>query len=82
MKRFFLHIVKVAAGLGLILGILAFSFLLYISDFGGSSDGPASDAPMAVGQEAAPPADPRTPGQRWLQWVFGTPEKPPESPQS
>lgn len=79
MIRFFKHILKVAFGVGLLMGVLLFSVLLYLSDF---TKAPESVEAGGVGVAAESSDEPLTPAseelsfnKRFLTWVFGAEEQ-------
>jgi hypothetical protein len=74
---FFEKALRFALALGLLVGLVLFSVLLYVSDFGGTRTPPGQAAP-ARAQQAQGPATPEMqasdPARSALQWVFGAPK--------
>ena len=74
--KYFRHVLKVALGVGLVVGLFIFSTLLYISDFSARSTGSVGSAVPQDASAAAPVAQANQPiEQRALQWIFGPPEQ-------
>jgi len=77
--KFLTHILRVALGLGLLMGLILFSALLYVSDFGVRAvpqAGPAStqSAPVATQDGAANQAGQPSSADSVMTWIFGTPD--------
>lgn len=73
------HIGRTVLALGLLLGLIAFSMLLYVSDFGGNrvSSEPTVPLPVADSQAQALPDITQPLATRAAQWIFGPPEAAP-----
>jgi hypothetical protein len=71
---FFQHVLRVALALGLVLGLILFSALLYVSDFGENPDASRPSIPAAATPvESAPEPDATEAdlARRGLEWLFG-----------
>lgn len=70
-------VLRFALVLGLVVGLILFSVLLYVSDFGGTRQPPEPVVPAAASTDTAAPgavtAGP-DPAKQTLQWVFGAPK--------
>lgn len=82
--NFFRHVLKVALILGLIVGLVIFSVLLYVSDFEEKSVATADETAVAASPEAPVAAIGQPIEQRSLYWIFGEPdpEQAPSAPSS
>jgi len=77
-----LHVLRVTLGVGIVMGVLGFSILLYVSEF---SFVPRSAEPAVVqtAEEGGTPmpTETRPASLQWMQWVFGPPPaQPPANP--
>ena len=77
--KFLTHILRVALGLGLLMGLFLFSVLLYVSDFGvGRSPEagpiPAQSVPVGTQDGGANQAGQPSSADSVMTWVFGTPD--------
>ena len=77
--KFLTHILRVALGLGLLMGLFLFSALLYVSDFGSgrspdAGPAPAQSAPVATQDGAANQAGQPSSADSVMTWIFGTPD--------